>query len=153
MMTTIDIQQGDVYLFQTNDDGDISVENGIVKMNSGLETMAYLCLFGGNEDDDNSQDSALGWWGNVDETAPSREMVSETQHIIDGFPATTENLKILQKAAERDLQPFIDERIASSVTVTVTMVSAKRVSLVVDIDAFGEKSQFNFTENWEFEVR
>jgi len=151
-MTTIDIQQGDVALFQTNDDGDISVENGIVKMNSGLETMAYLCLFGGNQDDDGSQDSMLGWWGNAEEVDPSKKMVSETQNIIDGLPATSNNILRLEKAAERDLQVFLDEKIASSVSVSAVMVSAKRVEIVVEIQAVGEKTVFKFTENWEFEA-
>ena len=61
-------QQGDVSLFQTNDDGNIEVEGGIVTMGGGLETSAYLSLFGGNEDDDNRTDNPANWWGNIDET-------------------------------------------------------------------------------------
>ena len=45
-------QQGDVLLFQTVDDGEINIENGVVEMSGGLETAAYLSLYGGNEDDD-----------------------------------------------------------------------------------------------------
>ena len=49
-MTTV--QQGDVLLFQTIDDGNVEVINGIITMSGGLDTAAYLSLFGGNEEDD-----------------------------------------------------------------------------------------------------
>ena len=45
-------QEGDVLLFQTNDEGDIESIDGVVTMSGGLETMFYLSIFGGNEDDD-----------------------------------------------------------------------------------------------------
>ena len=35
-------QQGDVRLFQTNDGGEITVENGLVEMSGGLETCAFV---------------------------------------------------------------------------------------------------------------
>jgi len=64
-------QQGDVKLFQTTDDGDIYVVNGIVEMSGGLETSAYLSLFGGNEDDDGSDGSPFSWWANLRRTGHS----------------------------------------------------------------------------------
>ena len=45
-------QHGDVLLYHTPDGGEIEMVNGLVTMSGGLETMAYLCLFGGNEEDD-----------------------------------------------------------------------------------------------------
>jgi hypothetical protein len=52
-------QEGDVHLFQTVNDGDICVVGGLVEMSSGLDTAAYISLFGGNEQDDGTKrDSA-----------------------------------------------------------------------------------------------
>lgn len=142
-------QQGDVKLFQTNDEGEITVEGGIVEMSGGLETSAYLSLFGGNEDDDGLQDSAATWWGNLDETEPAREHRSETQHLLQALPSIPNNLKRIKAAAERDLDWFLSENVASSVIVTVSMPGVNKIKLVIDIEARGEESRFEFVENWK----
>ena len=145
-------QQGDVSLFQTNDNGDISVTNGIVRMDSGLETSAYLSLFGGNEKDDGRKDNPDRWWGNIDEEIPARKYVSETQNLLRGIAATSGNLRRIEDAALRDLQWMIDEKIASSVEVATSIPAVNRLKLVVTIEAIGEESRFEFTENWRSAV-
>jgi phage gp46-like protein len=145
-------QQGDVLLFQTNDDGNILIENGIAEMSAGLETAAYLSLFGGNEDDDGRKDNPDNWWGNIDEGNPSSEYHSETQNLLQAIPATTGNLLRVQKAAERDLAWFTEDSIASSVTVEASLPALNTVKLVINIEANGEESSFQFTENWRASV-
>lgn len=142
-------QQGDVLLFQTDDDGEITVENGLVEMSGGLETAAYLSLFGGNEDDDGRGDNPLTWWGNLDEVDPVRQYRSETQNLLQALPATTGNLRRIEDAAGRDLAWFVDERVASSVVVTASIPGINRIKLIVDIEAVGDESSFEFTENWK----
>lgn len=142
-------QQGDVKLFQTTDEGEITVEGGVVEMSGGLETSAYLSLFGGNEDDDGLQESSATYWGNLDETEPSREYRSETQHLLQALPATPNNLKRIKAAAERDLDWFLSESVASSVVVAVSMPGVNKIKLVIDIEARGEESRFEFVENWK----
>ena len=111
--------------------------------------MAYLSLFGGNEDDDGSDNNSANWWGNVDENIPARQYHSETQHLLQSIPATSGNLRRIEDTAERDLSFFISESIASSVTVAVSIPALNRIRIVVDIEARGEESQFTFTENWK----
>ena len=152
MATPTALQQGDVAIFQTNDEGDILVQGGVVEMTGGLEVAAYLALFGGNVEDDGSSGNALQYWGNIGETSPARKQVSRTQHIINGLPATTGNLKRVEDAAKLDLQFFITDKIASSVTVTVGMPAVKRIRITIAIDAFGFESVFEFTENWEASI-
>jgi len=142
-------QQGDVKLFQTNDDGDITVTDGIVEMSGGLETMAYLCLFGGNEDDDGRDDNPFNWWGNLDENETANQYRSETQNLLQALPATTGNLRRIEDAANRDLAVFTEEKIASSVTVAVSIPGINRIKIIIDIEANGEESSFEFTENWK----
>ncbi len=142
-------QQGDVVLFQTTDDGNITVEDGLVEMSGGLETSAYLSMFGGNEDDDGSDNNPLTWWGNVDELEPSRQYRSETQNLLKALPITTGNLVRIKDAAGRDLAWLIEENVASSVLVSVGIPALNRIGIKVDIEARGEKSSFEFVENWE----
>jgi phage gp46-like protein len=141
-------QQGDVLLEQTNDDGEITVENGLVQMTGKFETAAYLSLFGGNEDDDGRPDNEKTFWGNLSEINPSFKLVSETQHLLQSIPATSSNLKRIEDAVKRDLQWFLNEKIASSVDVTVTIPALNRIKIVININAIGKESQFEFVENW-----
>lgn len=150
---TVDDQQGDVKLFQTPDDGEINVVDGIVEMSGGLETMAYLCLFGGNIDDAGGDDKSKSWWGNTIEKQPERLVRSETQHLLETLPALPQNLIPMRDAAVRDLNVFLTEKIASEVTVDVTIPGLNRIRFNIDINAFGELDQFEFTENWEPSVK
>ena len=135
-------QQGDVLLSQTVDDGEINIENGLVEMSGGLETAAYLSMFGGDED--------LGeWWGNLEETEPARKYRSETQNLLQSIPATSGNLRRIEQAATRDLAWFLEVKAASSVEVSASIPSINHVSITVVIEAEGVQSEFNFVENWE----
>lgn len=142
-------QQGDVLLFQTDDDGEINVSGGIVEMSGGLDTAAYLSLFGGNEDDDGRDDNAATWWGNLGEIDPARQYRSETQNLLRSLPATTGNLLRIEDAASRDLAWFVEESVASSVAVVVSIPAINRIKIRVNIEARGEESRFEFVENWK----
>lgn len=141
-------QQGDINLFQTDDNGEITVTGGIVDMTGGFETAAYLSLFGGNEDDNGSQDNGSTWWGNLHEVDPVLKYISETQNLLQALAATSSNLLRVEEAAKRDLQWFLDKKIASSVEVEATIPGINRLQIVVTIEAVGEESQFTFVENW-----
>jgi len=141
-------QNGDVKLFQTPDDGEISVSSGIVEMNGGLETAAYLSLFGGNEDDDGSSDSSKTYWGNLNETEPEKKQISKTQYLLKSIPATSGNLKKIEDAATQDLAWMISLKVASSVEVSATMPGINRIGLTITITANGEKIELSFQENW-----
>lgn len=142
-------QQGDVVLCQTNDDGEISVVAGVVEMSGGLSTSVYLSMFGGNEDDGGEQNSSANWWGNIDETIAERQYRSETQYLLQGIPATSANLRRIEDAAVRDLQWMLNLNIASSITVSAVIPALNRVKLIIDIEAVGEESRFEFVENWK----
>ena len=90
----------DVLLFQTTDDGDVTTG---LDTTQGIETALYLSLFGGNRDDDGSQDGDKGWWGNLIETDENAKLVSETAYLLGTIPATAYNLNRLVAAAGRDL--------------------------------------------------
>lgn len=137
----------DVVLRQTNDDGDIWVTDGVVLLDGGLQTSAYLCLFGGNFKDDGSQDSTQGWWGNALETDPAFEYVSRTQNLLQGIPATSGNLLRLRRAAQDDLSLLVPGT-ASSVEVLVDLIAPKRVRFTIRINAEGEPEQFIYFANW-----
>lgn len=143
------MQQGDILLAQTADGGEISVEGGLVEMTADFRTMAYLCLFGGNEDDDGREGNPANWWGNLGGVPAAEQYRSETQHLLQALPATTGSLRRLEDAALRDLEVFLDEGIASSVTATASLPGLNQLTLTVTVEARGERTQFEFTENWK----
>lgn len=142
-------QQGDVLLFQTDNGGDIVVENGLVEMSGGLETSAYLSMFGGNEDDDGSDGSPYTYWGNLDENEESFQYRSETQNLLQSIPATSANLRRIEAAAGRDLAWFVTDKVASSVAAEASIPTLNRVKITVNIEANGVESSFTFVENWK----
>ena len=148
MTNTLDTQQGDVDLFQTPDQGNIFVEGGLVAMSGGLETSAYLSLFGGNEDDQGRDNDSKSWWGNLLETSESGKYRSETQNLLQSLPLTSANILRVQDAATRDLQYLISEDIASTVTVVATVPALNKICLTISVNAEGEEVTFRFVANW-----
>lgn len=142
------MQEGDVLLYQTNDDGDVTIEAGVVAMSGGLETAAYLSLFGGNEQDDGRKDSPQQWWGNIGEV-PERQYRSETQHLLRSIAAIPANLRRIEEAAVRDLGWFVSTEAATGVSVQASMPGLNKVRLLVSIEANGEPAVIEFIENWK----
>lgn len=124
----------DPLLRQTNDGGEITVEGGLVLMSDGLETAAYLSLFGGNDDDaGDGASAALQWWGNLDEVEPAGVYRSETQNLMRGLPAVPSNLRRFEQAGGRDLAWLVESRNVRSVTVSARIPALNRVQLDVVI--------------------
>lgn len=135
----------DVLLRQTSDGGDITLEGGLLLMSEGLETAAYLSLFGGNEDDPGDAGaSTLQWWGNLLETDAARTYRSETQYLIKSLPAIPANLRRIEQAAARDLQWMLDTATALSVTVEATIPALNRVRINLTIDTTTDRVELSF---------
>jgi len=146
-------QDGDVKLYQSTENGEIHVEDGIVEMTSNFDTMAYLTLYGGNVEDSGGDDKSQQWWGNFSEPDEDKHYRSEYQNLINGIPATSGNLRLVEAAAQRDLEKaFVRTKIADTVTVTATIPKVNAITLTIEIEAQGNRSQFEFTDNWETSV-
>lgn len=144
-------QQGDILLYQTNDDGDITVDGGLALMSGGLETAAYLSIFGGNEQDDGRNANALQWWGNIGE-APERQYRSETQYLLRSIPAIPANLRRLEDAAGRDLAWLVSSGVATSIAATASMPGLNQVKLLIAINADNQQTILEFIENWKADL-
>lgn len=137
-------QQGDVLLFQTTDDGEINVSGGLVEMSGGLDTAAYLSLFGGNEDDDGLEANPANWWGNIGEI-PERQYHSRTQNLLQSIPAVTGNLRRIEDAAKQDLSWFVASGAAISLEVVASMPGLNKIKIEIRIN--GDET-LTFVENW-----
>jgi len=146
-------QQGDVLLFQTNDGGDVRVSGGLAEMSGGLETAAYLSLFGGNEGDNGQPGNPQTWWGNVNEPDPQRQYRSETQHLLRSLAAVPANLRRLEQAAVRDLGWMVGTGVATKISSAASMPGLNRVRIIATINAGGPPSTIEFFESWKADAR
>jgi len=144
--------QGDLLLKNTLDGGDIELtDDDLFVSDQGFDTAIYLSLFGGNELDNGSDSTKpKTWWGNLTETDnPERKIISHTQFIITGLPATPANLNKLKEAIKADLQWMVNELIIDTLNITVTIATKSRVNIIIEgiknkKKIFGTK----FEQNW-----
>jgi phage gp46-like protein len=131
----------DVELLHTDDGGEITATNGIVKLNDGLETCVYLSLFGGAEDDGGgSATKSRQWWGNLLENDPARKYRSETQYLLRALPLVPANLRRLELAAGRDLAWLVTEGLATEVEAVASMPALNKVQIEVTLKSnLGDK--------------
>lgn len=144
------IFEGDVKLIDTLDDGDLEIVDNFIQMAGGIETAAYLSLFGGNKGDNGTNATKnKGWWGNQLETIPERKLISRTQNIMFTTEATPGNLLKIIKAAKQDLAWFKNIGFADTIDVTGNIPGPKKLNLYIEIKKDGKTlGDFEFLENW-----
>jgi len=141
---------GDVLMSNTADGGEITFVNGQPVMTGGFETAAFLCLFGGNFDDDGLEGNKKTWWANLNENIPHRRYISRFQNLVRRVPLITGNLRRFEEAAKSDLDGFKAEGIADAIEVEATIPRRNFLKLVIDIKSpTGENSQTEFLINWQ----
>jgi phage gp46-like protein len=129
-------QQGDVLLYHGPEDcGEINEADGIIQMTQFYETMAYLALFGGNQEDDGSAATEkLQWWGNEDEPE-ERQYRGRFQARLSGAPLTSASILDLEADAKYDLESVFLPDYAASVSVSASIVAPKMVHFEINIEA------------------
>lgn len=142
-------QQGDVLIFQTPDGGEITATKGITQMTGGFESAAYLSLFGGNQDDDGTQNSKENWWGNLIEEDPNFHYRSRTQYLLTRLVPISGNLVRLEDAVLSDLQWLIDIGAVDSITSQVSLTGVRKVDINIEILADSKKINIQFLANWQ----
>lgn len=125
--------QGDVLLFQSLDGGEIKVENGRIVMTTGLETAVYLSLF--SPDD---------WFLNDVADTNEERLSSETEQVINTLPNVSKNYPLLEQAIRNDLSWLTSQKLAQSISASVSSNQINRVNIVINIDGV----ELTFTEGW-----
>lgn len=137
----------DPLLRQEDDGGSIEFINGRIVVSDGLETAAYLSLFGGNERDSGLEaDDALQYWANLIERDEDRKYRSRLQNLLRSLPLIPANLLRIEEAAAADLEWFVTSELASFVRVTASIPAVNRIRIVVEIVINDEDFKFVFTE-------
>lgn len=141
----------DVRLFQAEngDGGEVTWVNGEPVTSEGLETAAYLSLFGGNERDSGLTDGdAVQWWANFEEPVAARRQRSQLQSLLRGMPAVPANLKRAEDAASSDLAWMVQE-LKAKVDVEASMPGVDKLDLSVAITIGDTRYRpFKFSAPW-----
>jgi phage gp46-like protein len=126
---------GDVLLLSTEDGGDLSIMNGLVEMTGGFETAVFISLFGGNVNDNGTDATKPDqFWGNLlDSDNPDESMVSITQNILLGLPATPANLNLVDQAIQLDLNWMKTNNIADEINIDLSITSKNRINIEIEI--------------------
>ncbi len=143
----------DVLLRHFDDGGDLEFINGRATTSDGLETAAYLSLWGGNELDSGIEaDDPFEWWGNKSEQLPERQYRSQLQNLLTSLALIPANLRRIEDAAAADLTWFVETGPATFVQVVATIPKVNTVTIIVAIIIDDEKFQFAFTKGLTPEV-
>jgi len=143
--------QGDLFLEDTPDGGDIRIENDFFVNDRSFNTAVYLSIFGGNKDDNGKVKNKKTWWGNtLDGVSENEKLVSRFQAVIISMPMTSKNIAEALGAAALDLQWIKDEGIGDEVIVTGSAIARNKFTLKINILAKG-KSIYdnNFALFWK----
>jgi len=142
----------DALFTATPDGGEIVMENGQLVLCDGKYAAVYLSLFGGNDDDSGLEgDDRKQWWGNMDETDPTKTYRSETQYALKSAPLIPANLGTFEDAAERDLA-WMSESIVDAVAIEATMSRVDKVDLGIELTIDSERVPFDFSVTREEEL-
>ena len=133
-------QQGDVLLYHGSDDrGEINEANGIIEMTKFYETMAYLCLFGGNQDDDGTEATKNSQWCGNEGEPEEQQYRGRFQSYLKGAPLTSALIPEMEAAAIEDLAAGFVPGYAESVTCSITLLTPKMASLNIGINLYNEE--------------
>ena len=149
---TTNIQQGDVFLFQTNDGGEICILNGIVEMRGSLETTSYLAIYGGNVADRGDENSEFTWWGNIGENQPEKKYISRFQNMIQSLPLTSSNLLRAKDALMTDLNFLLDEGTINSLEINMAVEGRNTLKIEIIADYIGETQNLIYFANWQRDI-
>ena len=135
----------DILLKQTADGGELTIQNGTLLMSDGLETAAYLSLFGSNDADSGlAADDANQFWGNLIDADPVQKQRSQTQYLLGKLPLTPANLQRFEEAAAADLAWFKGS-IADSIAVQATLPGINKIQFNVVIIINGVATSLRLT--------
>lgn len=142
---------GDVLLYNTDDGGEIDIENGLVISDGGFKTAVLLSLYGGNKNDTGEVDSDDSWWGNrLEGVTEEEKLVSRFASFIRAVPLSSSNIKIAEDKVMEDLKWFVDDGIADSVAVSINEIGNGRVSVQIEIDKSGKVIESgSYAIQWE----
>ena len=131
------MQEGDVLLFQTLNDSDMSITDGIVQMTQGLETAVYLSLF-----------SPVDTYLNEAAETNDEKLSSQAEAIIQNKPQSSKNYQLLVQAVNADLKWLVTNGNANSIDTSVSSDGLNRVIISITIEQDSGSTNITLPVEW-----
>ena len=131
------MQEGDVLLFQTLNDSDMSITDGIVQMTQGLETAVYLSLF-----------SPVDTYLNEAAETNDEKLFSQAEAIIQNKPQSSKNYQLLVQAVNADLKWLVTNGNANSIDTSVSSDGLNRVIISITIEQDSGSTNITLPVEW-----
>jgi phage gp46-like protein len=133
------MRQGDLYIYMTENGGEMSVRNGEPKTDPGLETAINISIFGHDGTD---------FWMN-EYLSASEQLGGKFIKFLRENPKTVKNINQSEQYLRQDLQWILDDGVADDVQISIGSERQQQIYFTVEIYAFGKmifKNQFQV--NW-----
>ena len=124
----------DIMFFESGSGGNISLQNDDIQTISGLSNQVYLALFGGNLQQNTSEELAVldekqDWWGNS--LLPTEQQFNSVfERTIRETPLTSGGIQTLVNAAKEDLNYLTDY---ADIEISGSIVQPNRFELLVNL--------------------
>lgn len=139
----------DLLLYETNNGGDLSVQENDLATTNALWTQIYIAMFGGNLEartGDNVNGDNVDFWGNFFIQDKDEQFNSVTEKTINETAITSSGLLIIQQAVETDLS-FLNK--LGTVTVEVSSPKIDTLEIIVKIQEPDNVTDNQFKIIWD----
>ncbi len=135
-----DSRQGDLFLFNTLEGGEIKIVLGEPVTDQGFESAVYLSIAGSKTKD---------WFAN-EYLSSNKQIKSRFAKFAEGRELTSSTLLTGEELAKKDLEWMVDTKLADSVDLVMIGVARNRVEIEVTILIGDKEVKISpFQLNWE----
>lgn len=138
----------DIGLFYDNNIFDITIENGDLKADDGLETAVIISLFTDqrvqSDELPQGQTSRRGWWGDLFPDVDGDQIGSKLW-LLDSAKQLTRDLPRYERFAQNCLAWLIEDGVASDISVNASYPKIGQLLIEIEITKpSGNNSRFGF---------
>lgn len=132
-------------MIKLTDDGNggkLAIKNNDLEPENTIGTQIYLCLFGGNLDEE--------WFGNLFYTDDKlKQFSSSFEKALSNTVITNSSLLALKSALDTDLKVLLDNKIVDKFNTKINVVSLSKIDVTIEAINNGGNSKYKVLFNKE----
>ena len=131
---------GDIALTNNRTSGELTVEDGDLVADNGLQTAVFISLFSGAKEK---------YWGNEFGDEPAEHYGGEFEPLLEGALIDNTSINLMGDAIQRDLEWMKEANLISEVQVSAHIVSMDEAQFrLILFKPNGDKQVLEFSSNW-----
>lgn len=122
--------------------GELAIKNNDLEPENTIGTQIYLCLFGGNLDEE--------WFGNLFYADDKlKQFSSNFEKALSNTVITSNSLLALKSALDTDLKILLDNKIVDKFNTKINVVSLNKIDVTIEAINNGGNSKYKVLFNKE----